>query len=66
MVDADALSNKGALYFKINKEGFYYNFIATHTQAQDDAQAIASRRQEFDLIGNVVIHSLIMLTRGDH
>ncbi|CAC9640490.1 sphingomyelin phosphodiesterase [bacterium endosymbiont of Bathymodiolus sp. 5 South] len=57
LVDADALSNKGALYFKINKEGFYYNFIATHTQAQDDAQAIAIRRQEFDLIGKLIVNS---------
>jgi hypothetical protein len=34
-----------------------YNFIATHTQAQDDAQAIAIRRQEFDLIGKLIVNS---------
>ncbi len=57
LVDADSLSNKGALYFRINKNGFYYNFIATHTQAQDDAEAIAIRKQEFRLIDTLIINS---------
>ncbi len=57
LVDADSLSNKGAIYFRINKNGSYYNFIATHTQAQDDANAIRVREQEFSLIKEKIINS---------
>ena len=57
LVDADALTNKGALYFKINKKGVYYNIIATHTQAQDDSNTIKVRQQEFSLIKDKIIAS---------
>lgn len=57
LVDADALTNKGVLCFKINKKVQYYNIIATHTQAQDDSNAIKVRQQEFSLIKDKIIAS---------
>ena len=55
LVDADKFTNKGAIYFKINKKGRDYNLIVTHTQAQDDSSAISTRQQEFNLIYNYLI-----------
>ncbi len=57
LTDADKLSNKGALYFKLNKLGKNYNMIVTHTQAQNTAQAIKVRQEEFNLIQNQLINN---------
>lgn len=66
LVDSDNFSNKGALYFKINKDGRYYNFIATHTQAQDDTAALAVRQQEFTLIKKLIINNpKLPITKGE-
>ncbi len=55
LTDADNLSNKGALYFKIDKNGQPYNFITTHTQAQEDTQAVSVRQEEFNIIKKEII-----------
>lgn len=56
LTDADMLSNKGALYFQINKNGRRYNFITTHTQAENDAKALGARQEEFGLIRDYLIN----------
>ncbi|MBY0380157.1 MAG: endonuclease/exonuclease/phosphatase family protein [Burkholderiales bacterium] len=56
LVDADALSNKGAAYLKINKLGKNYNLIVTHTQAQNDNPAIQVRQEEFNLIKKYLVN----------
>jgi hypothetical protein len=57
LVDADRLSNKGAAYFKIDKNGKSYNLIATHTQAQDDQKSLAVRQEEFRIINKEIINN---------
>ncbi len=63
LVSWDNYSNKGALYFKVNKLGQDYNIIVTHVQAGGDsakvnAQALKLRRQEFLLIKEHLIDGL--------
>ncbi len=55
LVDADRFSNKGAAYFRINKNGKGYNFIATHAQAQNDAKSVSVRQEEFRIIKQNII-----------
>ncbi len=64
LVDADSQSNKGALYFNINKHGHNYHLIATHTQAQDDQKSLDVRQEEFRLIKEKIIdnHDLAIPT----
>ena len=66
MTDSDKLTNKGALYFKINKNGKNYNFITTHTQAQDYDSAITIRQEEFRLIRDKLINDeLVAISRKE-
>ena len=55
LVDTDKLTNKGALYFQLNKNGKIYNMIATHVQAQDYAEAIKVRQEEFNIINEHIV-----------
>ena len=57
LVDADQFSNKGAAYFRIDKNGKGYNFVATHVQAQNDPEAVMVRQAQFRIIKNEVIGS---------
>ena len=57
LTDSDKLANKGAVYFKLNKLGRHYNFIVTHTQAQDTSEAIMVRQEEFGLIKKHIIEN---------
>ena len=51
----DDYSNKGAAYFKIDKNGKAYNFITTHAQAGGGNNSIAARREEFRIIKSEII-----------
>ncbi|UYM17722.1 endonuclease/exonuclease/phosphatase family protein [Endozoicomonas euniceicola] len=51
----DRLSNKGAAYFKIDKNGKAYNLITTHAQAGVGNNSIAARREEFKIIKKEII-----------
>ncbi len=55
LVDADKLTNKGALYFQLDKNGKIYNMITTHAQAQDYAEAIKVRQEEFNIINEHIV-----------
>ncbi|MCC6201228.1 MAG: sphingomyelin phosphodiesterase [Moraxellaceae bacterium] len=55
---ADALSNKGFVYVRVNRNGLPYHIIGTHAQAQDSActngQAESVRAQQFAEIRNFI------------
>ncbi|MCW7554639.1 endonuclease/exonuclease/phosphatase family protein [Endozoicomonas gorgoniicola] len=53
----DDYSNKGAAYFKIDKNGKAYNLITTHAQAGGGNNSIAARREEFRIIKREIIDS---------
>lgn len=57
MVDEEILANKGAAYFKIDKNGKAHNFIATHTQSGNSNKEIAIREEEFILIKQLIIEN---------
>lgn len=55
---ADAMSNKGFVYAKINRNGEYYHVIGTHVQAEDSScgsgEAKGIRIQQFQAIADFV------------
>ncbi len=71
---ADALSNKGFVYVRINRNGQKYHIVGTHVQAQDSScsagQPESVRRQQFTnirdfLAGKGIPANEVVLIGGD-